>query len=128
MRWQACILRRCRQARFKTCPAQCLASFPISTDSTTSLWGAYLIFAFQRAFAGNVGPYALSSFGEHSLLPAISLVSNIMSGVVYLPMAKAINIYGRAESHIAMALVSAVGLVLLAAARNIETYSAGVVS
>ncbi|KAJ3497871.1 hypothetical protein NLG97_g1568 [Lecanicillium saksenae] len=92
-----------------------------------TLWGAYLIFAFQRAFAGNIGPYALSSFGEHSLLPSISLVSNIMSGVVYLPMAKAVNIYGRAESHIAMALVSATGLVLLAASQNIEAYSAGVI-
>lgn len=51
-----------------------------------------------------------------------------MAGVVYLPMAKAINIYGRAESHIVMALISAVGLVLLAACQNIETYSSGVVS
>lgn len=98
------------------------------TDCTISLWGGYFIFGLQRAFTSNIGPYALSSFGKHSLLPAIDLVSYIMAGVMYLPMAKAINIYGRAESHIAMALLSAVGLVLLAACQNVETYSAGVVS
>lgn len=99
----------------------------LSLTDVIRLWGAYLLFGFARAFTSNVGPYAVSTFGEHSLLPTISLVSYIMAGVVYIPMAKAINIYGRAESHLVMTLISAVGLILLAACRNVETYAAGVV-
>lgn len=51
-----------------------------------------------------------------------------MTGVMYLPMAKIINIYGRAESHIAMAVISGMGLILLTACQNIETYAAGIVN
>ncbi|KAK4493796.1 hypothetical protein PRZ48_014981 [Zasmidium cellare] len=92
-----------------------------------TFWCLYLLFAFERSFYSNIGPYITSMFEEHSLLPTVDLVANIMSGASYLPMAKALNMYGRAEGLVFMAVGSIIGLILTAACTNIETYCAGVV-
>ncbi|KAK6364121.1 hypothetical protein LTS17_012474 [Exophiala oligosperma] len=91
------------------------------------LWGMYLLFAFERSFNRNLGPYITSDFNQHSLLPTVDLVASILGGVAYLPMAKVLNIYGRPEGLVVMSLVGAIGLILTAACTNIQTYCAGVV-
>lgn len=48
-----------------------------------------------------------------------------MTAAVYIPMAKALDLWGRAEGFMLMVLLCITGLILLAAPKNIATYSAG---
>lgn len=70
-------------------------------------------------------PYATSSFLGHSLLTVIGIVASAMTAAVYIPMAKALDLWGRAEGFMLMVLLCIIGLILLAASKNIATYSAG---
>jgi hypothetical protein len=69
--------------------------------------------------------YATSSFMGHSLLTVITIVANAMTAAVYIPMAKAFDLWGRAEGLLLMTLFCIIGLILLATSKNLETYCAG---
>lgn len=69
--------------------------------------------------------YATSSFMGHSLLTVITIVASAMTSAVYIPMAKALDLWGRAEGLLVMMLFCIIGLVLLAASQNLPTYCAG---
>lgn len=64
----------------------------------------------------------------HSLLPVIGIVAGAMAGAVYIPMAKALDLWGRAEGFLLRLLFSIIGLILLASPKNLPTYCAGKVS
>lgn len=70
-------------------------------------------------------PYVTSSFNEHGLLATTSIVATIVGGVIALPIAKVIDIWGRAEGFIVMVALAVLGLILKAACKNVETYAAG---
>lgn len=73
----------------------------------------------------SLNPYATSSFQGHSLLTIITIVANAMSGAVYIPMAKALDLWGRAEGFLLMIVFCILGLILLATSHNLPTYCAG---
>lgn len=61
------------------------------------------------------------------MLPLTSttgIVSSIVGGVLKLPTAKFINIVGRAEGFALMTAFATIGLVMMAACKNVETYAA----
>ena len=70
-------------------------------------------------------PYATSSFLGHALLTTIGIVASAMTAAVYIPMAKALDLWGRAEGFILMLVLCLLGLVMLAASKNLPTYCAG---
>ncbi|KAJ8124164.1 hypothetical protein ONZ43_g51 [Nemania bipapillata] len=70
-------------------------------------------------------PYVTSSFKEHGLLATTSIVATIVGGVITLPIAKIIDIWGRAEGFVVMVGLAVLGLILKAACQNVETYAAG---
>jgi hypothetical protein len=72
--------------------------------------------------------YATSSFAGHSLLTVINIVASAMTGAVYIPMAKALDLWGRAEGFLLMLAMCILGIVLLAASQNLPTYCAGEVT
>lgn len=78
--------------------------------------------------AYSLNSYATSSFAGHSLLTVITIVASAMAGSVYIPMAKALDLWGRAEGFLIMITFCVLGLVLLAASKNLPTYCAGQVS
>lgn len=73
----------------------------------------------------SLSPYATSSFLGQSLLTVISIVASVMGGAVYIPMAKALDLWGRAEGFLLMTFFCVIGLILLASANNLPTYCAG---
>lgn len=48
-----------------------------------------------------------------------------MTAAVYIPMAKALDLWGRAEGFLLMLVFCILGLVILAASKNLPTYCAG---
>jgi len=84
----------------------------------------YFVTAFQYSITGNLTPYVTSSFELHSLIPVTYIVSNIVSGALRLPIAKMLDIWGRAEGFILLSAMATLGLILMAACQNVETFAA----
>ena len=54
----------------------------------------------------------------------MATVSDCMSAAFRLPIAKMLDIWGRAEGFAVMAVVATVGMVMMAACQDIATYAA----
>lgn len=65
-----------------------------------------------------------SDFSEHALVSVTSTLSSIIGGVCKLPIGKAIDLWGRAEGFAAMTVIATLGLVMMAACHNVQTYAA----
>ncbi|KAM0421239.1 hypothetical protein ACHAPT_010961 [Fusarium lateritium] len=89
-----------------------------------SVWFVYLLNAFQSSTAGNLLPYVTSDFGAHSLLTVIDVVANSMTAAVFIPLAKFLDIAGRAEGYLLMVGFADLGLLLMATSKNLATYCA----
>jgi hypothetical protein len=90
----------------------------------TRLWFIY----FNKSLDGNttaqLAAYATSAFKAHSLLPILTIISSIASAIIYLPISKIIDIFGRAEGFVIMAMFSTLGSILSAGSGNVGTYFA----
>ena len=72
--------------------------------------------------------YATSEFGLHSLLTVVDIVSGAMTAACYIPLAKGLDLWGRAEGFMLMVGMLTLGMVLQAAAPNLPALCAGRVS
>ncbi|EON98860.1 putative mfs siderochrome iron transporter protein [Phaeoacremonium minimum UCRPA7] len=89
-----------------------------------SVWFVYLLNAFQSSTAGNLVPYVTSDWGEHSLMTVVDVVASSMTAAVFIPLAKFLDLWGRAEGFLVMAAFSELGLILMATSKNLSTYCA----
>lgn len=80
--------------------------------------------ALQWQIISNLTPYVTSEFSSHSLIPTISIVASVLSGVLKLPIAKIIDLWGRPQGLFVVVVLATVGLVLMASCSNIRTYAA----
>ncbi|KAI8978998.1 major facilitator superfamily domain-containing protein [Pilobolus umbonatus] len=69
-----------------------------------------------------LNPYVTSSFSKHSLTAATGIISGIMSGVIVLPYAKLINMWGRPQGFALMVGILSLGLILMACCTDVITY------
>lgn len=92
-----------------------------------AIWCIYLLNAFQSSTIGNFLPYVTSDFGAHSLLTVIDVVSSSMTAAVFIPLAKFLDLWGRAEGYLLMVAFSELGLILMAVSKNLSTYCAAYV-
>ncbi|KAL5342080.1 siderophore iron transporter mirB [Aspergillus crustosus] len=88
------------------------------------LWLVTLANGFRTAILYTLTPYATSSFQSHSLLTVINIVSSAMVSALYIPVAKVVDVWGRAEGWLVMVGFSTLGLIMMAASNNLETYCA----
>lgn len=88
------------------------------------MWFLYLTNAFQASITSNLTPFVTSSFEEHSLLTVITIVSNSMAAAVYIPTAKLLDLWGRAEGFATMVCFATLGLILMAATQSLAMYCA----
>jgi hypothetical protein len=93
-----------------------------------SFWLTYAVNAFQSSITGNLTAYVTSGFAEHTLIPVISIVSNVMSAVAYMVLAQILNLWDRSYGCLAMTVLATIGLILSAACTEIYTYCASQVS
>ena len=92
-----------------------------------SIWFLYFVNAFQSSILSSLIAYATSDFESHSLLNVIYVVGGALSAAVYMPLAKVMDVWGRAQGFAAMTLFATLGMVLMAVSHNIETFSAAYV-
>ncbi len=88
------------------------------------MWLLYFVNAFQSSILYNLVPFATSDFETHSLLTVIYIVANAMSAAVYIPLAKMLDLWGRAEGFLLMIAFATLGLILMASCGSLSTFCA----
>ncbi|KAF4634459.1 hypothetical protein G7Y89_g3664 [Cudoniella acicularis] len=88
------------------------------------IWIIYFVDAMQQTTTNSLTPYVTSSFQLHSLTAATSIMSSLIGGLFKLPLAKILDIWGRPQGFAAMVVLLEIGLIMMAACKNVETYAA----
>lgn len=83
--------------------------------------------ALQSAIGTNVMPIAYSSFQTAPQISTANILASIIGGVLKLPIAKLLNVWGRAEGFFVFVVIYVVGLIILASCNGPNGYAAGYV-
>ncbi|KAF2638554.1 siderophore iron transporter mirB [Massarina eburnea CBS 473.64] len=106
-------------------------------QAMTHVWsqrGLYLTFAwiwliqfclsFISGSVSTMTPYATSTWESHSLTALTSVISSLIAGLWKLPYAKIMNIWGRPYALILGVASTTLGLIMMAACKNVQMYCA----
>ncbi|RCI17322.1 hypothetical protein L249_2870 [Ophiocordyceps polyrhachis-furcata BCC 54312] len=88
------------------------------------IWFIYFVDATQQGMAGGLTPYITSDFQQHSLTATTGIVSQLVGGLVKLPLAKILDIWGRPQGFALTTFLLTVGLIMMAACNNVQAYAA----
>ncbi|ESZ91231.1 MFS transporter, SIT family, siderophore-iron:H+ symporter [Sclerotinia borealis F-4128] len=88
------------------------------------MWLLYFVNALQSSVCYNLIPFATSSFDLHSMITVINIVANAMTAAIYIPLAKMLDLWGRAEGFLLMVFFATIGLIMMAACNSIATFCA----
>lgn len=80
--------------------------------------------AFSSGIVGTLTPYITSDFNSHSLTATTGIVANLVSGLIKLPYAKLMNVWGRPQAFAVMIAIMTIGLIMMAACNSVTTYAA----
>lgn len=83
--------------------------------------------AFQSAIGNNVIAYAYSSFSTAPEISTASILASVIGGVLRLPIAKILNIWGRAEGFLVFVGIYLLGIIVIATCTGPSGYAAGYV-
>lgn len=87
----------------------------------------FFLLALTSSVSGSVQPNAFSNFKLAPQVSTANILASIIGGVLKLPIAKILNLWGRAEGFLVFLGVHIVGLIILAACNNPDSYAAGYV-
>ena len=88
------------------------------------IWVILFTDSLQQGMSGNLTPYVTSAFNSHSLTAATAVMSSIIGGLGKLPLAKVLDIWGRPQGFAMSFIILVLGLVMMAACHNVNTYAA----
>ncbi|KAI1812000.1 MFS general substrate transporter [Poronia punctata] len=88
------------------------------------IWVIYFVDAMQQGMGGLLTPYVTSAFYKHSLTATTGVAANIIGGVSKLTLAKILDVWGRPQGYLLTMCIMVIGLILMAACKNVETYCA----
>ena len=72
----------------------------------------FLIFfvnSLQQQISNNLVAYVTSAFLEHPLTATTSVVSGLVAGVIKLPVAKLMDVFGRPQGFVLMVSCAVIG-------------------
>ncbi|KAK2740111.1 MFS siderochrome iron transporter 1 [Myotisia sp. PD_48] len=88
------------------------------------IWIITFVDTMQQGMAFALTPYVTSSFYQHSLTATTMIMSGLIGGIIKLPLAKVLDIWGRPQGFGLMMCCLTIGLVMMAACNNVQTYAA----
>ncbi|EXJ81025.1 hypothetical protein A1O3_07313 [Capronia epimyces CBS 606.96] len=91
------------------------------------IWVAFFMLALQQGTTTIFNAAAYADFATAPQLTTANVLASVIGGVVKLPIAKVLNIWGRAEGFFIFVCVYLVGMVVIAASKGPSTYAAGYV-
>ncbi|EPE04611.1 siderochrome-iron transporter [Ophiostoma piceae UAMH 11346] len=91
------------------------------------IWVCFFMLALQQSILSNVTVYAYASFKAAPQIATASILASVVGGVLKLPIAKVLNIWGRAEGFLIFIGVYLLGMIIIAACNGPDSYAAGYV-
>lgn len=91
------------------------------------IWLCFFILAFQQSIQTAASFNAYSDFRTAPALTTAQILGSIIGGVLKLPIAKVLNIWGRAEGLLIFFGVYLIGIIVLASSSGPDSYAAGYV-
>ncbi|KAL1849382.1 hypothetical protein VTK73DRAFT_9888 [Phialemonium thermophilum] len=91
------------------------------------IWVCYFMLALQSAILNNVTYLAYGSFQSAPQVSTAYILSSVIGGVLKLPIAKVLNLWGRAEGFLVFVGVYLLGMVIIASCSGPNGYAAGYV-
>ncbi|EEU34426.1 uncharacterized protein NECHADRAFT_87043 [Fusarium vanettenii 77-13-4] len=91
------------------------------------IWVCFFMLAFQQSILNNVTFYAYSDFQQAPQISTAQILSSIIGGVLKLPIAKILNLWGRAEGFLIAVGVYLLGMIIIASCKGPDGYAAGYV-
>ncbi|CAI4215650.1 unnamed protein product [Parascedosporium putredinis] len=91
------------------------------------IWLINFLNAFSSGVAGTLTTYVTSDFGMHSLVSTTGIISGLIPGLTKLAYAKYIDNFGRPQGFVLAVGAMTIGLIMMAACKNVETYAAATV-
>ncbi|PGH19363.1 hypothetical protein AJ80_04003 [Polytolypa hystricis UAMH7299] len=88
------------------------------------IWCIAFIDTMQQGMTTALTPYVTSSFLQHGLTAATMVMSSLIGGIFKLPLAKILDIWGRPQGFAIMVIFCTIGLIMMAACQNVQTYAA----
>ena len=88
------------------------------------MWVIYFVDSTQQGTTQALTPYVTSAFQEHSLTAATGIMSSIIGGISKLTLAKILDVWGRPQGYAVAIVCCTLGIVMMAACKNVETYAA----
>lgn len=89
------------------------------------IWLCFFMLALQQSILSNVTYYAYAAFASAPQLATAGILANIVGGVLKLPIAKVLNLWGRSEGFFVFLGVYLLGMVVLASSSGPDSYAAG---
>jgi hypothetical protein len=78
----------------------------------------------QQGMSSGLLPYVTSEFQLHSLTATTGIMSSLIGGLIQLPLAKVLDIWGRPQGYATMVAISVLGLIMMAASNGVQMYAA----
>ncbi|ERS98236.1 siderochrome-iron transporter [Sporothrix schenckii 1099-18] len=91
------------------------------------IWVCFFMLALQQSILSNVTYYAYNDFQLAPQLGTASILASVIGGVVKLPIAKVLNVWGRAEGFLFFVFIYLLGMIVLASCKGPNGYAAGYV-
>ncbi|RAH68340.1 uncharacterized protein BO66DRAFT_289637, partial [Aspergillus aculeatinus CBS 121060] len=88
------------------------------------IWMLNFVLSFASGIIQTLTPYVTSSFAAHSVTATTTILSSLLGGLMKLPYAKLLELWGRPPAFALSVLCTTVGMVLMAACTTVEMYSA----
>jgi MFS family permease len=88
------------------------------------IWIIYFVNSMQEGTSNLLSLYVTSSFSSAPLTATTGVVSSLVGGLFRLPLAKIIDLWGRPQGYFLMVCFMTLGLIMMAACQNVETYAA----
>ncbi|KAE8381788.1 major facilitator superfamily domain-containing protein [Aspergillus bertholletiae] len=91
------------------------------------IWVCFFMLAFHSSLGGNVLANAYANFKTAPEISTAAILATIIGGVMKLPIAKILNVWGRAEGMVVFTGVFLLGNIVLASCKGPNGYAAGYV-
>ncbi|KAH0600863.1 hypothetical protein MHUMG1_01862 [Metarhizium humberi] len=88
------------------------------------IWFLYFVKSIEEVVVFSMDPFVTSAFNKHSITPAIQIVAIIIGGLSYIPLAKILDTWGRPQGLTLTVFIWVIGLIMMAACNNVETFAA----
>lgn len=96
----------------------------IGTPPLCSIWLVYFVDSMHSGMGFSLVAYVTSAFRKHGLTATTGVFSQLIGGLIKLPLAKILDIWGRPQGLALTVFFMVIGLVMMAACQSVEMYAA----